>query len=438
MQTPGTLASKREVELESSTKEEEEEDPRRRTRERTVSESHSDETIPSDSGIGTDNNSTSDRAEKFCGQKKRRHSFEHISLIPPETSTVLNSLKEKHKHKCKRRSHDYLSYDKMKRQKRKRKKKYPQLRNRQDPDFIAELEELISRLSEIRITHRTLWCTPWRNRNCCTMLPITISGDLTPIPPPTASSAAPDATKRRSFEESACTLFYPEVLSQLQINLPNDHQKAQIVALPIKGLHLRVLLQQRSVVEAMQRQARKMCNYDKILATKKNLDHVNKILKAKKLQRQARTGNNFVKRRPGRPRKCPLQAVVSMQAFQAAQFVNPELNEGEEVALHLSPDTVTDVIEAVVQSVNLNSEHKKGLKRKNWLLEEQTRKKQKTVPEEEEQENNKRNRMIEQYHNHSDHYCLNLDSGMVIDSYRMGNEARFINHSCDPNCEMQK
>lgn len=49
-----------------------------------------------------------------------------------------------------------------------------------------------------------------------------------------------------------------------------------------------------------------------------------------------------------------------------------------------------------------------------------------------------RNRMIEQYHNHSDHYCLNLDSGMVIDSYRMGNEARFINHSCNPNCEMQK
>ena len=41
-----------------------------------------------------------------------------------------------------------------------------------------------------------------------------------------------------------------------------------------------------------------------------------------------------------------------------------------------------------------------------------------------------RNRMIEQYHNHSDHYCLNLDSGMVIDSYRMGTEARFINHSC--------
>ena len=140
----------------------------------------------------------------------------------------------------------------------------------------------------------------------------------------------------------------------------------------------------RSVVEAMQRQARKMCNYDKILATKKNLDHVNKILKAKKLQRQARTGNNFVKRRPGRPRKCPLQAVVSMQAFQAAQLVGPELSEGEErAAAPFRPDTVTDVIEAVVQSVNLSPEQKKGLKRKSWLLEEQTKKKQKPFPEEE-------------------------------------------------------
>lgn len=45
---------------------------------------------------------------------------------------------------------------------------------------------------------------------------------------------------------------------------------------------------------------------------------------------------------------------------------------------------------------------------------------------------------MEQYFSHSGHYCLNLDSGMVIDSYRMGNEARFINHSCEPNCEMQK
>lgn len=120
-----------------------------------ISESHSDETIPSDSGIGTDNNSTSDRAEKFCAQKKRRHSFEHISLLAPQTSPVLSSLKEKHKHKCKHRSHDFLTCDKLKRQKRKRKKKYPQLRARQDPDFLAELEELITRLSEIHVSHRS-------------------------------------------------------------------------------------------------------------------------------------------------------------------------------------------------------------------------------------------------------------------------------------------
>ncbi|KAM3910275.1 histone-lysine N-methyltransferase ASH1L isoform 2-T4 [Leptodactylus fuscus] len=120
-----------------------------------ISESHSDETIPSDSGIGTDNNSTSDRAEKLCAQKKRRHSFEHISLIAPEASAVLGSLKEKHKHKCKHRSYDFLSYDKLKRQKRKRKKKYPQLRSRQDPDFLADLEEIIAHLSELHITHRS-------------------------------------------------------------------------------------------------------------------------------------------------------------------------------------------------------------------------------------------------------------------------------------------
>lgn len=489
---------------------------------------------------------------------------------------------------------------------------------------------------------------------------------ITTVSAPPSSSPGHSYSKERTLGKSD-SLLVPAVPSDSCNSIPLLSEK---LASRCSPHHIK-----RSVVEAMQRQARKMCNYDKILATKKNLDHVNKILKAKKLQRQARTGNNFVKRRPGRPRKCPLQAVVSMQAFQAAQFVNPELNEGEEVSLHLSPDTVTDVIEAVVQSVNLNSEHKKGWKRKNWLLEEQTRKKQKTVPEEEEQENNKsfiekpveipspletpaepsepesnlqpvlaliprekkaprppkkkyqraglysdvykttdpksrliqlkkekleytpgeheyglfpapihvgkylrqkridfqlpydilwqwkhnqlykkpdvplykkirsnvyvdvkplsgyeattcnckkpdddtrkgcgddclnrmifaecspntcpcgeqccnqriqrhewvqclerfraeekgwgirtkeplkagqfiieylgevvseqefRNRMIEQYHNHSDHYCLNLDSGMVIDSYRMGNEARFINHSCDPNCEMQK
>ncbi|KAM9385510.1 histone-lysine N-methyltransferase ASH1L isoform 2-T2 [Pholidichthys leucotaenia] len=171
-----------------------------------VSESHSEETVPSDSGIGTDNNSTSDRGEKAGGagglgavgmppgmgsgllmpgvmgsamglgmginSKGRRRHVEHPSPSPsphrarsspdplrPHPAAPVSSLmghKEKHKHKCKRRSHGCPGYDKLKRQKRKRKKKYLQLRSRRlDPDFLAELDEIVVRLSEIRIAHRT-------------------------------------------------------------------------------------------------------------------------------------------------------------------------------------------------------------------------------------------------------------------------------------------
>lgn len=35
-------------------------------------------------------------------------------------------------------------------------------------------------------------------------------------------------------------------------------------------------------------------------------------------------------------------------------------------------------------------------------------------------------------------YMLTLDSGLVIDACKKSNHARFINHSCDPNCETQK
>ena len=47
-------------------------------------------------------------------------------------------------------------------------------------------------------------------------------------------------------------------------------------------------------------------------------------------------------------------------------------------------------------------------------------------------------RMQTDYKEDSHHYCLHVGEGLVIDGYRMGGECRFVNHSCAPNCEMQK
>lgn len=47
-------------------------------------------------------------------------------------------------------------------------------------------------------------------------------------------------------------------------------------------------------------------------------------------------------------------------------------------------------------------------------------------------------RMATMYTKDTHHYCLNLDGGLVIDGHRMGSDGRFVNHSCAPNCEIQK
>ncbi|XP_050986550.1 histone-lysine N-methyltransferase ASH1L isoform X2 [Labeo rohita] len=58
------------------------------------------------------------------------------------------------KYKCHRKGHNCFSHDKIRRHKHKCKKKYLQLRaKRQDPAFLAEIEELVVRLSAIRIVH---------------------------------------------------------------------------------------------------------------------------------------------------------------------------------------------------------------------------------------------------------------------------------------------
>ena len=43
-----------------------------------------------------------------------------------------------------------------------------------------------------------------------------------------------------------------------------------------------------------------------------------------------------------------------------------------------------------------------------------------------------------EYKDASHHYSLKLDGGKVIDAYRCGNIARYINHSCEPNSHTQK
>lgn len=119
-----------------------------------VSESHSEETIPSDSGIGTDNNSTSDQAEK-TSESRRRYSFDFCSLDNPEAIQSDTSMtKNRHSHRQKHLIVDnFLSHETMKKPKHKRKRK--NLQNRDDLQFLADLEELISKFQVFRISHRS-------------------------------------------------------------------------------------------------------------------------------------------------------------------------------------------------------------------------------------------------------------------------------------------
>ncbi|XP_076010926.1 uncharacterized protein LOC143003990 isoform X2 [Genypterus blacodes] len=163
------------------------------------SESHSEETLPSDSGIGTDNNSVSERGEMrgaqgmirmgqgsgviFGGHRHASSLVDHPSPvssshshIPRHTNHITNSAAvERHRdrHRHRRREYDcstscacicpcpcpghnkcthsdYYSCLAMKRQKNKHKKKHHQL-HMQDPEFLAELEDLIGQFSEVHI-----------------------------------------------------------------------------------------------------------------------------------------------------------------------------------------------------------------------------------------------------------------------------------------------
>uniref|UniRef100_A0A1A7WCE2 Histone-lysine N-methyltransferase ASH1L-like n=1 Tax=Iconisemion striatum TaxID=60296 RepID=A0A1A7WCE2_9TELE len=161
------------------------------------SESHSDETLPSDSGIGTDNNSVSERGEMrgargilrfgqgsgmtLGGQRLPpspvsspiSHLSRHSNAL--SSSNSLDRHRDRHRHR--RREYDCsssctcmcpcpcpghnkpeyvpcLGHGALKRQKNKHKKKHQQLLM-QDPEFLAELDDLIAQFGSVHIGRRS-------------------------------------------------------------------------------------------------------------------------------------------------------------------------------------------------------------------------------------------------------------------------------------------
>lgn len=170
------------------------------------SESHSDETLPSDSGIGTDNNSVSERGEMtggrgilrlgvgsgmvLGGQRLPSSLVDRPCLVSPSlshmprhtnpvsSSNTVEQHRDRHRHR--RREYDHsssctclcpcpcpghnkcahssyyrcLGHNALKRQKNKHKKKHQQL-HMQDPEFLADLDDLIAQFNEVHIGRRS-------------------------------------------------------------------------------------------------------------------------------------------------------------------------------------------------------------------------------------------------------------------------------------------
>ncbi len=121
-----------------------------------VSESHSEETIPSDSGIGTDNNSTSDQTEKGPASR-RRYSFDLCSFDAAETAVLEAKSKAVRGHYQKHVTgvavENFFAQESLKKQKHRRKRKAFQ--SRDDLQFMADLEELVSKFQVFRIAHHS-------------------------------------------------------------------------------------------------------------------------------------------------------------------------------------------------------------------------------------------------------------------------------------------
>ncbi|TWW60084.1 SET-binding protein [Takifugu flavidus] len=124
-----------------------------------ISESHSEETIPSDSGIGTDNNSTSDQTEKGSASR-RRYSFDLCGFEAAEAA-ALEASSRGSRTRCERQVaavNSFLSQQEKKQKHHRRKRKC--LQSRDHLHFLSELEEVVLKLQQLRISHRRYACFP--------------------------------------------------------------------------------------------------------------------------------------------------------------------------------------------------------------------------------------------------------------------------------------
>ncbi|XP_061585045.1 SET-binding protein [Cololabis saira] len=124
-----------------------------------ISESHSEETIPSDSGIGTDNNSTSDQTEK--GHASRcRYSFDLCGFESVEAA-ALDASNRGSRTRGERQAifvDSFLSQQEKKQKHHRRKRKC--LQSRDHLHFLSELEEVVLKLQQLRVSHRRYTCYP--------------------------------------------------------------------------------------------------------------------------------------------------------------------------------------------------------------------------------------------------------------------------------------
>ncbi|XP_069565650.1 SET-binding protein [Brachyistius frenatus] len=124
-----------------------------------ISESHSEETIPSDSGIGTDNNSTSDQTEKGHASR-RRYSFDLCGFEAAEAA-ALEASNRGSRARCERQVtavDSFLSQQEKKQKHHRRKRKC--LQSRDHLHFLSELEEVVVKLQQLRVSHRRYTCYP--------------------------------------------------------------------------------------------------------------------------------------------------------------------------------------------------------------------------------------------------------------------------------------